>query len=365
MKILVLVALLFSSSFFKNSTCLSQNISSNSIPSTPEEQFRLNLYGLDKNDNMYLLDGTLTLYSPSASNNIDGMDARKMFNSGENISMKRGTYDLIIERRNSSFNSDTIFFRMWGMQKKMYQMEFSTKYFSQTLCTALLQDKYLKTSKALNLRDTTRINFLVNNDPASYAQDRFIIVLKSVKKSIPFGFTLVNSNLKNEEVNITWKSQNQDNIKKYCVERSADNKTFKDLFSMNVYNVSGNDYHWTDNSPLLGNNYYRIRILRSDNTTAYSNTTKANVTNAIAGFSLFPNPATAENLNLKIVNQPEGSYQIQLINSSGQIVLTKSIYQLPGFNTVKLNSEKTLAPGIYHLLIFKPSGTAEILDVVF
>src|SRR5258705_13925581 len=67
-------------------------------PSTAEyAQFRTNLYIVASDGSPVLMDGTLTQYDTVYSNDINGMDARKMFNSSENFGMLRGSTVLIIE----------------------------------------------------------------------------------------------------------------------------------------------------------------------------------------------------------------------------------------------------------------------------
>src|SRR6185437_6296375 len=82
----------------KDHNCISsaERVSS---PSSTGESMRMNLYGFYADSSTFVVDGTFTQYAPDYSDLVDGNDARKMFNPGENISMIRGTTNLIIERR--------------------------------------------------------------------------------------------------------------------------------------------------------------------------------------------------------------------------------------------------------------------------
>lgn len=322
------------------------------------------MYAVDNNGEKFLLDGTLTRYAPNYNNNVDQMDAIKIFNSGEYIYMKRLSYKLIVEERSSNFNTDTIFFRIGRMQKKTYQFEFIPKDFYSPGTSALLHDSYLKTSQSVNLFDTTRLNISINNDPASYAQDRFMLILKAPEKKFPLSSTEINSDQKNEAVELRWKSYNEDNIHKYLLQRSADNENYKDLFTMEFHPASLTGYQWTDNNPNTGTNYYRIHIINNDSTTEYSNTTEVTLKRLTPSLCLFPNPATSNNLNLKMINEPSGDYKLCLVNSQGKIVLRKTFYQNIGFNIIKINNNKILPPGIYHLILCKPSEAIESFSAI-
>lgn len=358
-KFLPLIAFLSMSllSFGNNKYLPFQNFSNYNQPlTTTAQQLRLNLYGYEADGHPFIVDGTFTEYGPSYSDNVDGMDARKLFNGAENISLRRGNYDLIIERRKTFVHTDTIFFRMWGMKKKMYKMEFVGKNFIQEGWSATLQDSYSKKSTDINLNDTTKVNILINNDPASYDQNRFKILLKNTFEQIPLCYTLVNSAPQNNQVNIKWQTKNPDGLKQYVVERSMDNKTFYNLFSMTIHNFSVDGYNWTDNNPLTGNNYYRIRIISNDGNITYSNVSISTVIKDAPDITLFPNPASYNNINLKLVNQPTGIYSIKLISQSGQMVTSKAFAVSVGNSTLHLNNREMLPHGIYQLLIANPSG---------
>ena len=90
--------------------------------SQTSEQIRDNLYSFNADGSTSLYDGNLTVYSVNNSNSIDGMDAVKMSNFGENLGLQRGTTTLAIERRQSITAADTIFFKMWNMHQRTYKL---------------------------------------------------------------------------------------------------------------------------------------------------------------------------------------------------------------------------------------------------
>ena len=84
-----------------------------------------------------------------------------------------------------------------------------------------------------------------------------------------------------------------------------------------------------------------------------------------SGISVFPNPATAGNLNLKFQNEPPGTYEVRLINSFGQTCLTKSIQYSGGLSSQNLKGNQNLPSGIYRLEIKTPAGEKRVMSVVF
>ncbi|MEO5648848.1 MAG: hypothetical protein ABIR03_02865 [Ginsengibacter sp.] len=151
-------------------------------------QLRSNLYIVTPTGSTVLMDGTLTQYDSTYSNELNGMDARKMSNFSENWGMLRGATTYVIERRHSIVNTDSIFFKMWNMRIITYRIEIITANLDKSLRTGVLKDAYLKSKITLDLNGTTFIDFSVTADPASKASDRFRILFNT-PPPIPVTFT--------------------------------------------------------------------------------------------------------------------------------------------------------------------------------
>jgi hypothetical protein len=336
-------------------------------PYSTIELMRMNLYAVYPDGTNYLVDGTLDQYGPNYSNNLDGYDARKMYNPGVNISLIRGTTDLVIERRQTIVLTDSIFFRMWGMQRMNYKMELVGTNLNHPGLLGFLEDNYLHSSTPLNLNDTTEVNFIVNTDPGSIAQNRFRIIFKTDPSfaPLPLTFTFVKAYQQQDHINIDWKTENETNMKKYIVERLTDGSNFVKQADVNANNLASNNYHWVDTYPAEGNNYYRISSIEIDGIIKYSEVVKVYVRKANQGISLFPNPATGNNLNLQLVNQQPGIYEVRLVNSFGQTYLAKTIQYNGGTSIENLKPGPNIPKGIYQLEIKKPGGEKRVMSVVF
>ncbi len=338
-----------------------------SSPATSEfAQFRSNLYIVAADGSAFLVDGTLTQYDTDYSNNIDGMDARKMFNPSENFGMLRGSTVLIIERRHTIEENDSIFFKMWNMGTTTYKLELVAVNLNKPGRVGVLEDTYLKTSTPLNLNDTSNINFSVTADPASRASDRFRIIFSTIVNTpIPVTFTSVTAFQQNTSVNIDWKTANENNVEEYNIERSADDNNFVRSTDIKANNSEINNYHWVDAYPAEGNNYYRIRSIELDGKISYSDVMKVYIEKQNPGIKIYPNPATGNNLNLQIINQRSGIYEVRLMNSFGQIFMTKTIQYPGGSTTEKIKPAQNIPKGIYQLEIKTPGGERKVINVVF
>lgn len=217
------------------------------------EQIRSNLYAVAADASTILLDGDLTQYAESYSNSIDGMDARKMSNFSENLGLIRATTTLVIERRHTIEVVDTIFYKLWNVQQKAYQLEFITSNLNHPGLTGYLEDNYLHTSVPINLNGGNNVNFSVNSNPASAAIYRFRIVFTTAAAGLlPLTFTSVNASHQNNAIRVDWKTETEQNIKLYNVEKSTDGGHFTSVSGIAAKNLAINNYSWTDAIPAEG-----------------------------------------------------------------------------------------------------------------
>ena len=330
-------------------------------------QLRSNLYIVAPDGSTVLMDGTLTQYDSSYSNDMDGMDARKMSNFSENWGMIRGATTYVIERRHSIVNTDSIFFRMWNMRIITYQIEFITANLDKPERQAILEDNYLHTATPVDLNGTTHINFSVTGDSASKASNRFRVVFTNTTATglLPLTFISTKAFQQNNSVSIDWKTAHEMNVQQYDVERSVDGVHFEKASDTKANNLSFNNYRWKDLNPATGNNYYRVRSIELDGKSQYSDVMKVYVSKGNVGINLYPNPATGSNLNLQLMNQRAGIYEVRLLNLLGQTFMSKFIHHNGGSSIENLKPGQNIPTGIYQLEIKTPTGEKKVISVVF
>jgi hypothetical protein len=350
--------------FKSNNQGLKNRLSGNLTPAFA--MMRMNMYALNSDGTLILVDGTLTQYDDDFSNSVNGMDARKLTNPGENIGMIRDDKTLIIESRQTISLTDTIFFKMWRMQKRSYQMQFVGTNLDHPGLQGFLEDTYLKSSTSINLNDTTKVTFAVNNDTASASICRFRLVFKTATQpALPFVFTSVDG-YRNHNYNIVkWKTRNEMNLGKYIVERSVVGKYFFDAVPVNVYNSSTGNYQWVDENPVPGHNYYRVGSVDTGGKIEYSKIIEVYVEKSGQNITVYPNPATVDNFNLRLNNQEAGLYEIQLVNTFGQTLITMKFNYIGGSGKQKINLGKSIPKRIYQLQIKTPAGGKQLISVVF
>ncbi len=339
------------------------------IPLSPYsgiEQIRSNLYVRPPGSSPILMDGDLTQYDPSYSNTLDGLDARKMNNFSENIGMIRGTNVLVIERRQTISLTDTIFYKTWQLQQRLYQLEFITSNLDHPGLEGFLEDSYLKTSVPINLNGTTTADFSVIADPASAAVYRFRIVFKTVVSGpLPLTFTSIKAYGQEKKIRIDWKTENEVNMKGYGVEKSIDGSRFINAANVKANNFAINNYTWVDEFPANGYNYYRIINTGIDGEAKYSSVLKVFIEKNNSEITVYPNPVINNTIHLHIKDQPAGQYQIRLINSFGEPVFLSKITHEGGDITQTLRPNQTIAKGVYQLEVTTPGNKKLFEKIVY
>ncbi len=330
------------------------------------EQIRSNLYARPNSSTAVLLDGDLTQYDPSYSNTLDGLDARKMNNFSENIGMIRGTNVLVIERRQTISLTDTIFYKMWQLQQRPYQLEFITSNLDHPGLEGFLEDSYLKTSVPINLNGTTTADFSVIADPASAAVYRFRIIFKTVVAGpLPLTFTSIKAYRQEQKIRIDWKTENEVNMKRYGVEKSLDGSSFINAANVKANNFAFNNYTWVDEFPASGYNFYRIINTGIDGEAKYSPVLRVFIEKNNSEITVYPNPVINNTIHVHIKDQPAGQYQIRLINSFGEPVFLSRITHEGGSIKQTLRPNQTIAKGVYQLEVTTPGNKKLFEKIVY
>jgi Secretion system C-terminal sorting domain len=172
--------------------------------------------------------------------------------------------------------------------------------------------------------------------------------------TIVLPFNLISFNAEkwnnNRQILLTWITASESNLNNHTVERSADGSSgwlpIGKLAAINA--VNGSSYSLLDNSPLEGNNYYRLKTVSNDKIITYSSIRA--VTFSKPGFSitLYPNPVIGV-VNISISGNINRKYTIQIKDATGK-VLQKKINI--GTETKCQFDVSRYSKGLYYLNLF-------------
>lgn len=309
-----------------------------------------------------MADGNVVAFDMTFSNEINGDDALKILNSGENFTVKTNGKLLAIDAKPPLSSTDTIFYYTSNLVKTTYKLIFAPENMQSANLQAFLIDKFLKTETPVSLIDTSFVNITVTSDAASSASDRFKIVFRQLA-SLPVTISSVTATLKNNDVEVKWNVQNENSIQQYQVEKSTDGVHFSPAATINAKNTISGNYSWLDENVPQGIYYYRITVLSVDGRTSNTQIVKVIAGEPAKKISVYPNPITDGIIHLQMNNQQQGVYSVRLFNSAGQLVYSKKI------NLVNAIGEETiicpnLPKGTYQLEVAKPTGNIQGIKVI-
>ncbi len=120
-----------------------------------------------------------------------------------------------------------------------------------------------------------------------------------------------------EHTELFWVHNQGELVEHYILERSVDGQSFETISSISSKGGADNEmYLGYDFSPLTGNNFYKIKMEKTDGSVEYSETILVHFTD-IVDFELFPNPANDfVKINLEKVIGSE-DVTIELFNNLG------------------------------------------------
>ncbi|TDH26217.1 T9SS type A sorting domain-containing protein [Segetibacter sp. 3557_3] len=164
---------------------------------------------------------------------------------------------------------------------------------------------------------------------------------------------------------LEWKADNEADVKSYEVERSADGITFSTVGSKQPLNsLQAVKYTWLDDNPYEGTNFYRLRSTSYNGKLAFTPIIRISTLKAAAGYNVYPNPIVGGNVNIQFSNKPKGNYTVNLLTTSGQVVLAKTINHQGGNATQTVVAAGILPKGHYTVELVAPDNSRQTLRIL-
>ncbi|MEO5966646.1 MAG: T9SS type A sorting domain-containing protein, partial [Ferruginibacter sp.] len=314
-------------------------------------------------NNFEIADGNAVSFNQNFSNAIDENDASKIMNSGENFGIIRNSKILAIEARSLVLNNDTVFYYLKKPAlNKVYNLVFEPDNMDASLNAELI-DNFLKTRTIVSMTEVTTLPVTFSNDANSYKVDRFMLVFnRGIAGPLPVTFVSISAVKNNKEVEVKWKVENEINLENYIVERSVDGRNFVEIGNVLPSNI--NEYKKVDFEPFASENYYRIKAITIGGMAQYSAIVKVAANEMISSISVYPNPLVNTSVNIQFLNQQKGKYSLKIINNLGQVIY-RTDEDITGSNVIRnIELSKAAGAGIYNLIIRKPDGGSEIIQMI-
>lgn len=331
-------------------------------PASPavHKSIRVKLQKFRSDNTAYLADGLYAEFDDAYSAGVETEDAPKFSNINETLGLLRNEHALALERRPSIKETDTLFLKLTKSVKRNYRFQIEAENLAQDNLAGFVEDQFLGRLIPVNLEGNTTIDFDINDEAASAAANRFKIIFRP-----SVVYTEIKAGMLNRDIAVEWTLPGEYNIKEYEIERSADGVRFT---KMGKVSSSGNStvpvtYQWIDVAPVTGEYYYRIRSISYNDVTGYSNQAKVTMNRPVPAMYVFPNPVTGNHIQIQMNSMPQGVYAARLMNNLGQVILNRQIVHGPGTAVEKIQPDKKLLPGLYHLEVIAPDKTVTMIKV--
>ncbi len=302
------------------------------------------------------MDGAVSVFSTTFSNNYGVEDAVKIGNAFDNLAVSNslaithGFYNLSIDGRKPAINGDSILIYLNSLSDVTgYRLQFDATQYVGTGLSLYLYDKYLLSHTALGSGITDVDITLDTNNKATY-QNRFAIVFKS----IPLPIGAINLTIKSETsgVTLSWNDMEYHNAKYYIVESSQDGVSFKTVDSFQVSQSLKKEYQYFDTASFNGKIYYRIKSVQNDGSLLYSNIAFTAIKSERENsFSVYPNPSTSKSVQVVFKKATKGEYQMGVYDLNGRRISQRFIVHNGWSNVYPIGCNA--ANGLYVLVISK------------
>jgi trimeric autotransporter adhesin len=173
-----------------------------------------------------------------------------------------------------------------------------------------------------------------------------------VGSPLPVQFTNVSASVNNRVVTIVWKTQNEQNIIHYEVEKSTNGVSFSSIATVAAQNILAASYNSVDAQPFAGANYYRIKSTGKNGEVKYTAIVKVNTDSKGKNeMVIYPNPVKNKIVTLQLTGVDADDYQVSIVNNNGQQVFTQKMGAIAGNKTITLALPQTITAGMYRLVV--------------
>ena len=359
---------LFVSSMLSWGQAVSQVVSNPGQPLDAPQQFSTNLVGISNVGNT-TIDGTINVFAPGFSNDIDGSDAVKIPNLNENIGLLRSNQTLVIEARQPVISRDTVFYRLWNLKQQQYNLEFYPINMNLPGLSAIIVDRYLNTTTPINLNTSpSNYTFNVTADAGSFAEDRFIVVFVQVESGpLPVTFINIAATQNSGTVLLSWKVAGERAIRNYQVQRSATGKNFITAGTVEAKGYNSGEINYSLSDPALQNGtyFYRVKSNGINGEIKMSSVVRVSVGGTKSTVIVSPNPVVNHNIGLQLINQPKGRYEVRIIDLNGKQLMKSTFNNTGGSNVQTIQAPSSVGQGIYQLELIDAKGSRHVQSLLF
>ncbi len=165
---------------------------------------------------------------------------------------------------------------------------------------------------------------------------------------LPVTYTSISTRSLENSIELAWGTSAEVGAEKFEIERSSDAREFIKIGQLAAQGESKSkiNYSFTDNSPIEGINYYRLRQIDLDGRYEYSKIVSAIFGKEAEALEILGNPTQSNSISLLLKNLP--IEQLRLFSSTGQQIPFAST---ENGNRLEIQPKISLSTGIYYVVL--------------
>ncbi len=168
---------------------------------------------------------------------------------------------------------------------------------------------------------------------------------------LPVNFSIIKASQQTGGIKVEWSNLTETDLLSYSIDRSADGTSFTSIGTANARQNNGGkaDYTFFDATAVDGIYFYRINAKETNGNSKYSSIVRVNTKASKTDISIYPNPATGNQISFQAIALPKGQYTVRVSNAYGQQVYSKLLLHNGGAVTEALQLPATIKSGMYNL----------------
>ncbi|MBL0356087.1 MAG: hypothetical protein IPP72_04015 [Chitinophagaceae bacterium] len=175
-------------------------------------------------------------------------------------------------------------------------------------------------------------------------------IVSSSSTPVPVKLEYFSINTRNNSNILNWKAACSNGNATFIIQRSEDGIHFSSIGNINVASIRCQlPFNFTDNNPVAGKNYYRLKITDAEGVSFYSKT-------LVVGNDKSSLQITAvANNTVYFSSNKQQTIQLKVIAADGKEVLVQKQTVAAGNNNISLSMKNT-SKGIYTMIIYTEEG---------
>ncbi|HYG39861.1 MAG TPA: T9SS type A sorting domain-containing protein [Cytophagales bacterium] len=162
--------------------------------------------------------------------------------------------------------------------------------------------------------------------------------------TMPVKLLAFSADLLNDKINLNWEMEDELEVDRYEIQKSTDGIDFEKIGEVEA--MDAGNYSFTDNQAKSGRLFYRVAMVKFDQSTIFSPITHLVYSSNSTGIKLFPNICKGDEINFQGDDLQHKTVRVMVYDLNGKIVLSDNI-MTNSDDTYKISFDKKLNRGNY------------------